>query len=366
MKVAVVGSGVVGLTIGFQLARHGFSVTLFDSGQPGRESSWAGAGILPPAESCESKHASDHLRRRSNQLHAELSQELLEFTGIDNEFRRCGGIYLASTPGEAASLMGISHLWQKQGITCEPLDRSSLMELEPELASWCGANFRQAFFCPEECQIRNPRHLKALEAGCRKLGVSFEFGNPVEKIHPLPGRVQLLARGNRHEFDSACVACGAWSSSLLGNLSSCQVVPVKGHMLLYKFPRPLFQRIINEGNRYLVPRMDGHLLVGSSEEESGFDKSKSNAELSRLLKFATDISKELCEQRVIDSWTGLRPMSYDGLPYVGQHSEHENLFVATGHFRAGLQLSTGTADIICRMMLKQPVDFDTFAIRPER
>ena len=107
-------------------------------------------------------------------------------------------------------------------------------------------------------------------------------------------------------------------------------------------------------------------IVGPIEEETGFDKSQSKTEIQHLADFAEKISPLLTRDFLTNTWTGLRPMSYDGLPYMGPHSIFKNVFVATGHFRAGLQLSTGTADVMAKMIFNEPLDFDVSSLRPER
>jgi glycine oxidase len=366
VNVAVIGSGVIGLTIAFRLAQRGAIVFLIDQSAFGKESSWAGAGILPPANHQDPIHAIDHLSCLSNQLHPQLSKELLELTGIDNEYQACGGIYLASTSGEAASLTGSTHLWTQQGIPFEELEPNSVVELEPNLAGFLETQFKKAIWVPGESQLRNPLHNAALVSACQKLGVVFSQNEEVHQLIPQTNSVQLVTAHRSFWVDAVCVATGAWTTKLLQDFSSVQVVPIKGHMLLYKHESPPFSRIINEGNRYIVPRRDGHVLVGSSEEETGFDKSLSKTEIQKLADFAETITPLLSRDSLAQTWTGLRPMSFDGLPYLGPHSAFKNVFLATGHFRSGLQLSTGTAEIITKMLFQEPIDFDVSSLRPER
>lgn len=364
MKVAVVGGGVIGLTIAYRLAREGVAVCLYDQGTLGQEASWAGAGILPPANDQDPIHPLEQLQSLSNRLHRSLHAELLELTGIDNELNHSGGIYLATTVGEAASLLGTSHLWEKQGIDFQAIEPQDLSDWEPALTN-VKSQVKRSLWVPGESQLRNPLHLDALIKACRLLGVEIFEKCEITGIVP-EGPATLIGGHGKSDFDKICVAAGAWTSKLLGHISNCQVVPVKGHMLLYKLEQPPFARIINEGNRYVVPRKDGCVLVGSSEEETGFDKSTCEAEIQRLSTFALKLSRQFAREKLLKTWTGLRPMSYDQLPYIGRHSDYSNLFVAAGHFRSGLQLSTGTADIISKLILGQQVDFEWPLLRPER
>lgn len=366
MNVTVIGSGVVGLTIAFRLAQNGLQVTVLDQGRLAAKASWAGAGILPPSNDRDPVHPVDHLQRLSNRLYPELSRELFELTGIDNEYRRCGGIYIARTMGEAAALQGTANLWEKQGIEFRFLDRQELAECEPHFADSTLQSIKKALLVPTESQLRNPRHLKALVAACRKLQVQFREHARVDRIQPRGGQVMIGWADGELESDVVCIATGAWTNQLTHDFSSVQVVPIKGHMLLYKLDQEIFRNIINEANRYVVNRRDGHVLVGSSEEEAGWDESISSAEVNRLKDFARSLSAELNDQHLVDVWTGLRPMAFDQVPYVGRHSKYPNVYLATGHFRSGLHLSPATADVICRQILGQPLDFDVSPLRPER
>ena len=110
-KSIIVGGGVIGLSIAYELSKRGQQVVLIEKDQVGRKASWAGAGIILPASQANAIHPQEQLEARSNQLHAQWAEELLAATGIDNGYRGCGGIYLARTAGELASLIGATEHW---------------------------------------------------------------------------------------------------------------------------------------------------------------------------------------------------------------------------------------------------------------
>lgn len=287
-------------------------------------------------------------------------------TGIDNEYLPCGGICLARTAGEKAALAGQSGLWEEQGVRFRELSIEQLLEREPALNGDRIPDKTRAVEVPDESQVRNPRHLSALTTACRILGVELCEFSPVRKIQPAEDQVNVRLDDHVVSAKQVCITCGAWTTPLVKEFSRVQVVPIKGHILLFKLDQPPFQRIINEANRYVVCRKDGHVLVGSSEEETGWDDSANPAELDRLRQFAQSICVQLNEKTYVRAWTGLRPMAFDQVPYVGRHSVHTNVWFATGHYRAGLQLSTGTADLVSRMILGQNLPFDPNELRPER
>jgi glycine oxidase len=364
--VAIVGAGVVGLSIAYELARHGRRVVVLERGLPGREASWAGAGIIPPANPATAIHPYDKLRGWSFELHGEWAERLRVETGIDNGFRRCGGLYLARTAGEAASLAGFADQLAVEKIRCEAVvDR--LAECAPELGGRSN-RFRFALLLPDEAQVRNPWHLKALQAVCGALGVELGIGQPVAEIVVESRRIAgLRTTAGVIVAEQYCFAGGAWTGQLLRGLGySLGILPIRGQMLLYQLEPVALKRVINEGPRYIVPREDGHVLVGSTEEEVGFDKSTTPGGTDELARFAEELAPVLTRERLIRAWAGLRPASFDGLPYLGRLPEHENGFVAAGHFRSGLFLSPGTAVMMRQLMLGQPSEFDFGVFRVGR
>jgi glycine oxidase len=115
-----------------------------------------------------------------------------------------------------------------------------------------------------------------------------------------------------------------------------------------------------------VPRPDGRVLAGSTEEHAGFEKRNTAGVVRELTEFAINLVPALADARFEQAWSGLRPGSADGLPYLGRVPETENLFVAAGHFRSGLQMSPGTALVMRQLMLDQPPAFPLEAFACER
>jgi glycine oxidase len=153
----------------------------------------------------------------------------------------------------------------------------------------------------------------------------------------------------------------------LGRLGiSVGMKPVRGQMVLLGGPRPNLRRIVNDGPRYLVPRGDGRVLVGSTEEDAGFDKRTTAEGVSDLLDFAVRLAPGLKSMQFEQCWAGLRPATLDGLPYLGRLPGLDNAFVAAGHFRSGLQLSPGTAVVMSRLIQGLDTTIDLWPFRVER
>ena len=361
----VVGAGVVGLSIAWELVKRGHRVTVVERGRIGRQASWAGAGILLPANEQTAVHPLEQLTALSNRLHAEWSAELRSETGIDNGYQVCGGVYLARSAGEQAALAGLQSFWDECQIKYCPMSSKELAKRYNFIET---SQIRAAMSVPEEAQIRNPLHLLALESACQLRGVDL-VSHAEEVVFETQGNELVAIRlGERRiTADVFCVAAGAWSSQVLTPLGiQLPMIPVRGQMLLYQSSRFLLKTILNEGSRYIVPRQDGHLLVGSTTEEAGFQNLTTAEGIRELKEFAERLIPKLTSERLLNSWAGLRPATYDGFPYLGKMPNWENGFVATGHFKVGLQQSTGTAVLMAELIETQTPTVEMAVFAPSR
>ncbi len=350
--VVVIGGGAIGLSAAYELAGRGLNVTVLDAGQPGCEASWAGAGILPPGHPGDPGHPLAPLCQATRELWSGLSAELREVTGIDNGFRRCGGIGVCPGGESHAFLAEEIEMWRAADVRVEPLSAAELHEHEPLLLPGAQGEGAQGYRLPDLCQVRNPRHLKAVAIGCALRGVDIRAGQPVVDFERSGQQVRAVRTPmDRFEADAFLVTAGAWTQQLLTGLGNrVEIVPVRGQIVLLNLPQPLTCHIIESGPRYLVPRPDGRLLIGSTEEWAGFDKRNTAAALRGLLEFAESLVPSLASARFERAWCGLRPHVPDGLPYMGRVPDSRNLYVAAGHFRGGLNLSPITARAMSQLI----------------
>ena len=372
-NIVIVGGGVIGLSLAYELAsrskRNGDDrqTVLLDSQAFASQASRAGAGILLPANGATAIHPFDQLEAISNDLHETWSKQLKVETGIDNGFRKCGGLYLARTPGEIALLAGSLEHWRQREINFETLTQDQLATRFPGLQNLVDrTDCLKSVFVPGEYQFRNPDHLTALEEACRKLGVQLhdqvgdlEFETDNDRVVAIKSTAQTWAS------DQICITAGPWTATLCDSIGfDLPMQPVKGHIVLYKLDRQEFTPVINEGSRYLVPRDDGYVLAGSTIEETDFDDSINPREIEGLKAWANTLLNVLDESKVIDCWAGLRPGTFDGFPYMGSIPSLDNAYVSSGHFKAGLQLSPACAVAMADLMegKKPQVDLTPFAV----
>jgi glycine oxidase len=287
--VLVIGGGVIGLSLAWDLAKHGRSVHVIDQAEPGREASWAGAGILPPAKANPSQHPYEQLRGLACELHPQWAKDLKSLTGIDTGYRQCGSLHLARTLGEAAALAAWAALLRDEGIEVERATAADVGEMEPSLACRNDeSTYSVAFLIPAEAQLRNPWHVRALVVACERAGVTVSPNRSITEFEVLGDRligVQTTA-GTLHARQY-CFTAGAWTGQILQRLDiTTGILPIRGQMVLFRSETPPITRIVNEGSRYLVPRDDGRVLAGSTEEEVGFDKRTTEEAIADLTDFA--------------------------------------------------------------------------------
>ena len=346
--VLILGGGVIGLTTAYFLSQEGIRVTILDRGQPAQESSWAGAGIISPAPAFEkARHPYEQLASLSVRLHGEMSQHLHASTGVSNEWVQSGGWELFE-PNEPDP----GPLWREQQVPFEEADTRMISQREPALRP---GNHR-TFFMPTMAQVRNPRHLRALLAWCERAGIVIVPNCAVQGFEKAGERITAVrtAQGSMSAKQYLLTA-GAWSEGLLRELGwQPGIRPVRGQIALLNPGTRLLTRVVEVGKRYLVPRMDGHVLVGSTEEDVGFEKQTTAVGIEGLLSFAMELVPGLANAPLERCWAGLRPGSPDGMPFLGRVPGSDNLFIAAGHYRAGIMLSPATGLVMKQLLLVQP------------
>jgi glycine oxidase len=362
--VVIIGGGVIGLSIAYELAREGVQATVLDRDEMGRAASWAGAGIISPGSERPTDNPSVELRSRSARLYPRWSAALLEETGIDNGYRRTGGVDVAWSEDEEQALKAASGRWREEGIAFERLAPGDFARVEPAL----NPELRVAYFLADRAQIRNPRHLKALADAASRRGVCLRPGSAALGFEMKGGRVTAVqTSGDLLACGTAVVAAGPWSDPLLGSIGlRVPTPPIKGQIVLLRGEPLLVRRIVEHGRNYLVPRDDGRILVGATEEEVGFDTRPTPVGVRDLIDEALKLCPVLAEAEVERTWAGLRPGSLDSRPYIGLAPGFPNLVVATGHRRAGLQLSPATAEVVSDLVLGRPPRINLTPFRLDR
>ncbi|HKC64627.1 MAG TPA: glycine oxidase ThiO [Pyrinomonadaceae bacterium] len=345
--VVVVGGGVIGLAIARALAMRGAgSVFLIERASLGAEASRAAAGMLAPQAEADGADAFFELACASRDLYPSFADALREETGTDIELERTGTLYLAFTDEDERE---IEHrfAWQRRtGLSVERLSAREARELEPCIST----HVRGALRFPQDVQVENRRLIAALSASVESRGVRLLMGINVESLVIERGRVAGVetSRG-RVRAPVVVVATGAWTSFLTSTDKAAPLIriePVRGQMLCFETNPRVARHVIYSPRGYIVPRLDGRLLAGSTSERAGFERRVTARGIQAITSHAIEIAPGLSDLPLVDSWAGLRPRAQDDWPVLGACSETKGLFFATGHYRNGILLAPLTGELI--------------------
>ncbi|WP_259054567.1 glycine oxidase ThiO [Methylohalomonas lacus] len=339
----IAGDGAAGLFLARELLGRGLQVVVCGKAVAGPAASWAAGGILSPLEPWLEPEPITQLARRSQQLFPGLVAALKRDTGIDAEYDSCGMLVLEPLDHDRVDA------WlEYQAVTHEWLDSERLTALEPAV----GPSHAGGLLLPDVAQVRNPRLLKALRRDLQARGVHFCTGDNIRLVLT-DGRCSGVdVDGERLVAGRVVVAAGAWSSELLSDCKpDLAVTPVRGQMLAFQAEPGLLQRMVLQTREYLIPRRDGLILAGSTLEQVGFDSETTTAAANGLRTMAARLAPQLADRVPMHHWSGLRPATADGLPYIGRHPGVDGLYVNYGHFRNGILLAPASAELLADIMV---------------
>ncbi len=346
-QILIVGGGVIGMLTARELTLRGADVLLLERGEPGRESSWAGGGILSPLYPWRYPAAVNQLAFHSQTLYPALCDELREQTGIDPEWLPSG--LLIDTGDEHETAVS----WAKRhSLEYETPSPNEIRELEPALATAPS----MALWLPGIAQARNPRLTRALRAELERLKIPVRSRTPVLELCETHGRISGARTPEGVVSASRVVVCaGSWSSQLVDSLP---VYPVRGQMILFRAPRDAIRHIYLSKDRYAIPRRDGRVLFGSTTEEDGYAKTTSEAARDELAHIARARYPLLRNCPIEHHWAGLRPGTRNGVPFIGEHPSLSGLFIDSGHYRNGLVLAPASVELCADLIESNPPRFD--------
>jgi glycine oxidase len=338
--VIVVGAGLIGLAIAFELAERGASVRVYDRGEPARAASWAAAGMLAPYTERITNDALLAFCAASLSEYPAFVRRVCEASGIDAHLRLDGVVYAAFESDGLEALHEHGRILQSRGVECEMLDRTGALSAEP----WLGTALLGALVKNDEGYVDNRRLGRALAAACETRGVRIERSASI--VVECDSRRVLGVRTDCGFVGARAVinACGAWAAQLSQLPLSCvpPIQPIKGQMIALSVPVGLVRRATWVPGAYLVPRDDGRLLIGATVESTGFDERTTAQGIHELLHAALAAAPALATFTMTESWAGLRPGTPDGLPFLGP-TPIDGFFLAAGHYRNGILLAPATA-----------------------
>ena len=360
--VAIAGGGLIGSAIALELAQAGLSVGVFEKGEPGREASWASAGILSPAPEAPGMIPIVPLAKASMDLYPGFVANVEEMSGQSVGFRPFGTMDALFSRDATRDLSTLIALHHGLGLRAEPLRPEEARELEPALSPEVEA----AALRPEEASIDNRALTRAVLRAAQKSGAEIFPDHDVEAIWREKGRCAgLKLRDANVSAKWTIIAAGCFSANIEGVAAYAPVRPAKGQMVSMRADELRIERVLWSEKVYVVPRNDGRILAGASVEYVGFDKHVTAGAVEKILSDAIELVPGLAKARIEETWAGLRPDSPDHLPILGP-TDLDGLLMATGHFRSGVMLTPVTARLMREGITQQQVSVDWERFSPVR
>jgi glycine oxidase len=346
----IIGVGIVGCMTAMELVNRGCRVTIVErnqiASQTSGESSWAGGGIIFPLLPWQYSEPVNTLTRTGAAFYREHCQRLLRETGVDANFVQSGFLLLPAFDMNAALTWCENNQVESQLVKATDYDVQSL-------------SGDHALWLPQVCQIRPPYLMQAMRKWLEQHHVTMLEHTqllPLQEIEQL--NEWQTTHGEKLSADQFVVTSGAWSFDVLKQTTAkLNIKPMRGQILLYKPEKNLQQMVYREGF-YMIPRLDGHLLAGSTLEDVGFDDGVTESVRDELRIKAEAIMPTLKNQPIIKHWSGLRPGTPENLPTISAHPSIKNLYLNTGHFRYGLTMAPASAKLIAALMAGETPQID--------
>ena len=348
-RVAIIGGGVIGSSIAYQLSRAGVQVTVLERGEIAAEASRAAAGLLSPVEVLTGPKTVADLFLASWSMTTDIVKEIEAASGVRVEYFSTGALLVLKHVDDQTALRRYAEIWREQGSEVEWLAEDQISQYEPLLDQ----QFDTVLYVSDTVSIR-PRLMTLAYAGAaKKNGARFYEHTEVAGFHQEPGKVTGVqtSQGQTIACDYVVIATGAWSAQVGSWLGlNIPVFPARGQILALRQPAtPIKYTIIGNGV-YIVPKVDQTIYVGATIERVGFDKSNTAGGIASLLVNAIQLLPELEHATIVDIWSGLRPWSQDSNPILGKAPGWENVVVATGHGPGGFELSAITGKTIAELI----------------
>ena len=353
--VVILGGGIIGCSIAYQLARRGIGVVVLEAGDIGAQASSAATGLLAPFKPL-GKLDDPYLvlQRASLALFPTLAKELEEFTGLSVGYRETGCVRVVPI-GQLARLQDWAASWRSRGVAMTVLQGEELTHIEPALSE----AYQVAVSIPCEPQVQATAYMAAIARAAVLSGARLVSGCQVIGVDRDGSRVIAVrtADGDKIACGSLVLATGAWSAQVSDDLLGVQlpVTPANGQSIEVRQPDQAVQHIVFGESIYLAPKHDGRLFIGATHSDTGFTPTVSSQASSHLLDAATRLVPSLSASVVERAWAGLRPATPDRRPILDLAPDWSNVALACGHNGFGMLLSAITGQVIADLITGERV-----------
>lgn len=358
----IVGAGVVGAACALHAAEAGLRVLVLERAQPASGVTSAGMGHIVVMDDSPAQLA---LTAYSRGLLAGLAGELPAAV----EYDRCGTIWVAAALEEFDAARAKRELYQAHGLRAELLDARSLASAEPRLRG----DLAGGLLVPDDGVLYQPVFTRWLLDRARRSGAEVRSGVAVRALsrHGVQSSAGPIAGG------ATLIAAGTDTCQLLPALP---IIPRKGHLAVTaRIPGMVRHQLVELGYLHsahamtrssvafnVQPRRTGQLLIGSSRELAGPDRSMNREVLGQMLARAVSFMPALAGVDVLRVWTGMRPATRDGLPMIGPAPDRDGVWVASGHEGLGITTALGTGAIIAALLTGAEAPIDAVPFSPDR
>lgn len=366
IDTVIIGGGIIGLSIAFELAKRGHQPTILEKGVCGGQATGAAAGMLAPfSEIHEDNDDFFQLCHASLKAYPTWQEEVRQLAKQDFEYNTHGSLHVVFHEADELALESRQKWQQDQGVRSEIIRGDALFRLEPELTQTAVA----AMYYPDEHHVYTPDFVCGLKEACLALGVQIiEDVGEIELTEIT--RNGVLLKSNHHEPISAsqCIlSTGAWTGQYEEKLGvRLPIYPIRGQICAYPQADRHVNHIIFSSQGYVVSKAIGKIVCGASEDIAGFDTSVTDKGINRLLKWSRKLYPFMNDWEPILKWAGLRPATQDGYPLIGRLDHYPQIIIASGHYRNGILLSPITAKIVADLYENKALTLNIARFNPTR
>jgi len=362
--IVVVGAGIIGCAVAYELARRGVSVEVVDDRPPGMGATQASAGVLAPYIEANEGGALLELTARSLDLYDDFVARVSADSGAGVLYRRSGTLDVAFDEEGMRKHRATAAFLASRGVAGHLVDGPAIRAEEPHLA----ADATGGLLIPAHGFVAAGALTRALATAARKHGAHLIEGSRVLRIARRGGDLVVETGRGALTGNGVILAAGSWSGQIevAGVSARVPVRPVRGQLLHVAWRGAAIRRVIWSERCYLVPWDDGTVLVGATVEEAGFDERATVAGVRDLVEAASELMPHMWSAGFLGARAGLRPATSDGLPVIGRSGVIPGLMYATGHYRNGVLLAPLTAQLVADVVLADRIDPVMEAISPCR